>query len=181
MWGERNCLRFETPAGGIEQPSPRLTDKIVRRSTARQPLRTPTRYRSLYMAIGVVCSENRLASQLLQIKSWRSVSITLINSISAPVALSTVAVARFQCRRHVTWHTFMSSRHQISGPIIQPGILKLEYRFMFWHLCCYIWTRWIWCKRWLPTNTKQWTFRHQTVAVGMLCKIDNCLQLMFTG
>ena len=35
MWGERNCLSFETAAGGIEPPSSRLT---VRRSTARPPL-----------------------------------------------------------------------------------------------------------------------------------------------
>ena len=32
MWGERNCLSFETALGGIEPPSPRLT---ARRSTAR--------------------------------------------------------------------------------------------------------------------------------------------------
>ena len=35
MWGKRNCLSFETAVGGIEPPSPRLTD---RRSTARPPL-----------------------------------------------------------------------------------------------------------------------------------------------
>ena len=38
MWGERNCLSFETAVGGIEPPSPRLT---VWRSTMRPPLRTP--------------------------------------------------------------------------------------------------------------------------------------------
>ncbi|KAK2183999.1 hypothetical protein NP493_287g04044 [Ridgeia piscesae] len=35
MWGERNCLNFETAVGGIEPSSPRL---IVRRSTTRPPL-----------------------------------------------------------------------------------------------------------------------------------------------
>ena len=35
MWGEWNCLSFETGVGGIEPPSPRLT---VRRSTVRPPL-----------------------------------------------------------------------------------------------------------------------------------------------
>ena len=35
MWGERNCLSFETAVGGTEPPSPRLT---VRRSTTRPPL-----------------------------------------------------------------------------------------------------------------------------------------------
>jgi len=39
MWGERNCLSFETAVGGIEPPSPQLT---VRRSTARPPLPTST-------------------------------------------------------------------------------------------------------------------------------------------
>ena len=37
MWGERNCLSFETAAFGIEPPSPRLKG---RRSTARPPLPT---------------------------------------------------------------------------------------------------------------------------------------------
>ena len=37
MWGERNCLGFETAAGGIEPSSPRLT---VRRSTEPPPLPT---------------------------------------------------------------------------------------------------------------------------------------------
>ena len=37
MWGERDCLSFETAVGGIKLPSPRLT---VRRSTARPPLPT---------------------------------------------------------------------------------------------------------------------------------------------
>ena len=37
MWGERNCLSFETAVGGIEPPSPRLT---VRRCTAWPPLPT---------------------------------------------------------------------------------------------------------------------------------------------
>ena len=37
MWGERNCLSFETAVGGIEPPSPQLT---VRCSTARSPLPT---------------------------------------------------------------------------------------------------------------------------------------------
>ena len=37
MWGEGNCLSFETAVGGIEPSSPRLT---VRRSTARPPLPT---------------------------------------------------------------------------------------------------------------------------------------------
>ena len=32
MWGERNCLSFETAVGGFEPPSPRLT---IRSSTAR--------------------------------------------------------------------------------------------------------------------------------------------------
>ena len=35
MWGEGNCLSFETVVGGIEPPSIRLT---VRRSTAQPPL-----------------------------------------------------------------------------------------------------------------------------------------------
>ena len=38
MWGDRNCLSFETAVGGIEPPSHRLTD---RRSTARQPTPPP--------------------------------------------------------------------------------------------------------------------------------------------
>ena len=37
MWDERNGLSFETAAGGIEPPSPRLT---VRRSTDRPPDKT---------------------------------------------------------------------------------------------------------------------------------------------
>ena len=37
MWGERNCIGFETAVGGIEPSSPRLT---VRRCTARPPLPT---------------------------------------------------------------------------------------------------------------------------------------------
>ena len=37
MWGERNCLSFETVVGGIEPPSPRLR---VRHSTVRSPLPT---------------------------------------------------------------------------------------------------------------------------------------------
>ena len=35
MWGERNCLSFETAVSAIETPSARLT---VRRSTAKPPL-----------------------------------------------------------------------------------------------------------------------------------------------
>ena len=35
MWGERNCLSFETAAGGIEPQSSRLT---VRHSTTQPPL-----------------------------------------------------------------------------------------------------------------------------------------------
>ena len=41
MLGERNCLSFETAAGEIEQPSPRLT---VWRSTTQPPLLTVGRH-----------------------------------------------------------------------------------------------------------------------------------------
>ena len=37
MWDKRNCLSFETVAGGIEPPSPRLT---VRRSMVHPPFPT---------------------------------------------------------------------------------------------------------------------------------------------
>ena len=36
MWGERNCLRFETAVGGIEPPS--VSSMTVQRSTSRPPL-----------------------------------------------------------------------------------------------------------------------------------------------
>ena len=49
MWGEQNCLSFETAVGGIEPPSPRLT---VRRSTA-WPL-VPTTQLSLLLSDQVI-------------------------------------------------------------------------------------------------------------------------------
>ena len=56
MWGERNCLSFETAVAGIEPPSSRLT---VRRSTTRPPLPTYLcMYRTVFVSVSLILKEH---------------------------------------------------------------------------------------------------------------------------